>query len=292
MGRRDGRLVKKLDSMHIIVPLLYPGRCDNEAYISECIDLTNVNAYLKEKNEQLAAQTPEGEEIFKYTIFHLVVTAMMRTIRLRPKMNWFIQNKRIYERNEITSSFVVKKKFADNGAEALAVIRAEDDDTIESIHEKIRRQVYAGRSDEEKDGSTAAMDIVAKLPFFLVRFIAWTVRKLDVHGMVPYSLISSDPYYTSVVLSNLGSIKLKSGYHHLTNWGTNSIIVIIGEKKMRPFFAEDGSYEMRDSLELGVTIDERLADGYYYSKTIRLLKKLLEQPALLEQPLAQEVEYE
>ena len=135
------------------------------------------------------------------------------------------------------------------------------------------------------------MDIVAKLPFFLVRFIAWTVRKLDVHGMVPYSLISSDPYYTSVVLSNLGSIKLKSGYHHLTNWGTNSIIVIIGEKKMRPFFAEDGSYEMRDSLELGVTIDERLADGYYYSKTIRLLKKLLEQPALLEQPLAQEVEY-
>ena len=38
-------------------------------------------------------------------------------------------------------------------------------------------------------------------------------------------------------------------------------------------------------------IDERLADGYYYSKTIRLLKTLLENPELLETPANQEVEY-
>lgn len=33
---------------------------------------------------------------------------------------------------------------------------------------------------------------------------------------------------------------------------------------------------MRETLDLGLTIDERLADGYYYSKSIRLLKYLLE----------------
>ncbi len=48
---------------------------------------------------------------------------------------------------------------------------------------------------------------------------------------------------------------------------------------------------MRDSVDLGLTIDERIADGYYYSKTIRLLKKLLENPELLEQPLNTEVDY-
>ena len=48
---------------------------------------------------------------------------------------------------------------------------------------------------------------------------------------------------------------------------------------------------MREMLDLGLTIDERLADGYYYSKTIRLLKKLLENPGLLETPANQEVEY-
>ena len=65
----------------------------------------------------------------------------------------------------------------------------------------------------------------------------------------------------------------------------------MGEKKIRPFFKDDGSYDMRDSVELGLTIDERLADGYYYSKSIRLLKKLLENPQLLETPLEEEVDY-
>lgn len=290
MARRDGRLVGNLDSMHVIVPLLYPGRCDNEAYVSERIDLSNINRWLETTNRQLAENTPEGEEPFKYTIFHMVVAAMMKTIRLRPKMNWFIANKRIYERNEITSSFVIKKQFSDHGAEALAVLKAEDEDTIHTIHDKIKAQVMSGRSDK-KDSSTESMDIVTKLPFALVRFVAWACRKLDVHGKVPKSFIASDPYYTSVVLSNLGSIKLKSGYHHLTNWGTNSIIVIIGEKKLRPIFAEDGSYEMKDTLDLGITIDERLADGYYYSKSVRLLKTLLENPELLETPLSEEVDY-
>lgn len=334
MGRRDARLVKNLDSMHIIVPLLYPGRCDNEAYISERIDLTNINAFLKTKNAQLVTATQDAAqgvdpaadhakagqavatqdaaqgadpaadhakagstaasateaEIFKYTIFHVVVTAVMKTIRLRPKMNYFIQNKRIYERNEITSSFIVKKQFSDHGAEALAIIRGRDDDTIDSIHEKIRQQVYSGRSDQV-DESTEAMDIISKLPFWLVRFIVWLVRKLDIHGKVPRALIATDPYYTSAVLSNLGSIKLRSGYHHLTNWGTNSLFVIIGEKKERPFFSGDGSFEMKDSLDLGITVDERLADGYYYSKSIRLLKKLLENPELLELPLSEEIDF-
>ena len=47
---------------------------------------------------------------------------------------------------------------------------------------------------------------------------------------------------------------------------------------------------MRMSVDLGLTIDERIADGYYYSKTVQLLKKLLENPELLEKPLSEEVE--
>lgn len=48
---------------------------------------------------------------------------------------------------------------------------------------------------------------------------------------------------------------------------------------------------MRDSVDLGLTIDERIADGYYYSRTIQLLKKLLENPELLDKPLNEEVDY-
>ena len=47
---------------------------------------------------------------------------------------------------------------------------------------------------------------------------------------------------------------------------------------------------MRDSVELGITIDERLADGFYYAKTMKLLQKLIENPELLEGRLDEKVE--
>ena len=47
---------------------------------------------------------------------------------------------------------------------------------------------------------------------------------------------------------------------------------------------------MREVVDLGLTIDERIADGYYYAKTIRLLKKLFANPQLLDQPFNTEVE--
>ena len=108
---------------------------------------------------------------------------------------------------------------------------------------------------------------------------------------MPQSVIAGDPYYSSVVLTNLGSIKLHAGYHHLTNWGTTSVFCAIGEIKKRPFFNDDGTFEMKPSIDLGLTIDERIADGYYYAKTVRLLKTLLENPQLLDKPLQEEVDY-
>ena len=281
--RKDGKLLKNLDSMHFIVPMLYPNRCDNEAFITERIDLTNVNIYLNNKN----SANPE----YNYNIFQLIVTAMLKTITLRPKMNRFIANKNFYQRNEVSAAFVVKKQFTDNAGEALAFIHSKETDTLESVHNEIYRQVSSCRRDDFTDGSTKSMDTFNKIPRTIAKFLVSIVRILDRYGKVPASLIETDPYYSSVVLSNLGSIKIHSGYHHLTNWGTNSVFVAIGEKKMRPFFAEDGTVSMRDSIDIGLTIDERLADGYYYSKSVRLFKKLLENPELLELPLNEKVEY-
>ena len=281
--RRDGRLLRELDSLHFITGIIYPNRCDNEAYISVKVDLTAMNAYLAKKNET--------ETDFPYTMFHLVVAALLKTITLRPKLNRFIVNSNFYQRNEVSAAFVVKKQFSDKGAEALAFLHGKDEFTVEDVHEYIRSQVQECRS-EKVDSSTENMDILNKLPRWLgkaaVKFIMW----LDKHGWVPKDMVATDPYYSSVVISNLGSIKLKCGYHHLTNWGTCSLFCIIGEKKKSPYFDENGSVSMRETLELGLTIDERIADGYYYSKSVRLLEYLLTHPEELEKPISEEVRYE
>ena len=159
-----------------------------------------MNAYLARKNEE--------EKDFPYTMFHIVVAALEKTITLRPKLNRFIVNSNFYQRNEVSAAFVVKKQFSDKGAEALAVLHSREENTLEDVHEYIRQQVMECRS-EKVDPTTGVMDYLNKIPRFIsktaIRILMW----LDKHGWVPADIIATDPYYNSVVISNLGSIKLR-----------------------------------------------------------------------------------
>ena len=284
--RRDGYWLRDLDSMHGVTPYLYPNRADNEAFIQERIDLTPLIAYLEKKN----AENPNPE--FKYTFFHALLAAFVKTVTLRPKMNRFIQGNRIYQRNELTAAFVIKKQFNDESHEALAFLHFGPESTLDTIHQQLYKEIHTYRHTESVDNTTQAMDMFMKFPRWVLRIAMAVLRRLDYYGRVPLSLCKTDPNYATVFLSNLGSIKLNAAYHHLNNWGTNSFFVTIGEKHMAPFYDAEGNVTMRPSLNLGLTIDERIADGYYYSKTVKLLKHILANPELLDQPANVEVDYE
>ncbi len=284
--RKDGYRVRNLDSMHVIAPLIMPNRTDNEAVMNEVFDITALKEYLEKKN----ADSPE----YKYTFFHVILAALARTIVMRPRLNRFYEGSRLFDRKDITFSFVVKKQKVDDGHEALAIIKIDEDSEVsplEQIYSKTKKIVYSVRKEEKKDGTTEIMDVlVSKIPLPILRLVMRFLKWLDYHGMYPTSLMREDPYFSSVFISNLGSIKMHASYHHLANWGTNSFFAIVGEKKPRPFFKEDGTYELRDSIDLGLTIDERIADGVYFSKCVQIIHKLIENPELLELPLDAEID--
>ncbi len=309
--RRDGTLIRDVDALHLIMPYLYPNRADNEAFISERIDLTPINEYIARKNAELtekqatcltaggdlgqeASQEMTAAELASnepYKFFYILLSAIVKTVTLRPKMNRFIKGGRMYQRDDLSLAFVVKKQFTDSAQEALAFIKFDENTTLDDVRIRIGEEIHACRG-ERGDNSTDQMELITRLPNFLLRFAMWIIRKLDYYGRVPNDLIKTDPNHASVFITNLGSIGLKSGYHHLSNWGTNSVFVIIGEKKMSPFYDENGNVTMKETIDLGLTLDERIADGYYYSKTVKLLKYLLAHPELLETPANEEVEYE
>ena len=265
--RRDAVWLRDLDALHVFMPYLYPNRADNEAFISEAIDLENIDRYLAEKNAAL----PDGEEPYK--LFYLLLAALVKTITLRPKMNRFIKGGRVYQRDKLSLAFVVKKQFQDDAHEALAFIEFDETTTIDDVRRKLAAEIHACRSDKV-DNSTAGMEMLGRLPRPVLRLVMWVLHRLDYYGRVPYSLVKADPNYATCFVTNLGSIGLKAGYHHLSNWGTNSIFIVIGEKSLQP----------------GLTLDERIADGYYYSRTVKLLKYLLHNPQLLETPANEEVD--
>ena len=282
--RRDATLVRDLDSMHVFMPIMMPSRADNEAFIQELVDLSAVEAYLEKKN----AQDPK----YKYTFFQVILAALARTIEMRPRMNRFIIGDRYYDRDDITFSFIVKKEFSDHSDEAVMILKYDptsEKAAIDMIHDKICDFVYSVRSSNQKDGTTDILDTLAKAPMWLRRLIISLLRSLDEHGHMPKDLAREDPYNSTVFISNLGSIKLNAGYHHLSNWSTNSVFVVVGEKHMQPFYAADGTVTVKPALNLGLTLDERIADGYYYSKTVHLLKKFLAEPELLDIPSKEEL---
>lgn len=282
--RKDGIWLKNEDPIHGIMPYIYPNRADNEAFIQESIEMAPIRAYVEMKNKGLE----EGEE--PYTPFHIILAALVKTMVLRPKLNRFIAGKKLYQKKTLSLGFVVKKKMTDDGGEALAFREFTPDATLETIHKSLSEEISSLRKEDEIDNSTDFMGKFIKIPPFILRPLFVIIRWLDHKGWMPYSLIKTDPNYASVFITNLGSIGLKAGYHHLSNWGTTSVFVILGERRWKPFYNHDGSYEMREVLDIGLTIDERIADGFYYSKSVRLLKKLLQNPELLEKRADEEID--
>ncbi len=281
--RKDGIWLKDIPAMNRIMPTLLPNRADNEAYINVDIDARPLNAYLAKVNE--------GRTEDKYTFFHLISAALGKAFVLRPKMNRFVVGSKMFQRRNITVAFTVKKRFDDHAEEALAFFEYDPQETMESYHQKIMKVIHSTKSYEEKDTSTGAMDIICKLPQWLISAIVKFVLWLDKHGWAPEFLIGSDPNHAAIFLTNLGSIGLPGGYHHLVNWGTNSCFIVVGKKYMKMEYDAQGKEDLHEVIPLGITLDERIADGYYYSGTVALVKELLEHPELLELPADTPVEY-
>ena len=262
---------------------LMPNRTDNEAHISLDVDCRPLDAFLAKKN---AGRTQD-----KYTYFHLFLAAAVKCFVLRPRMNRFISGNRLYLRDHISVSFVVKKKFEDKAEEGLAYKHYGENDTVDTLHESIMEEIHQCRREDVLDNSTDMMTKLLRLPRWLLHIIVNILFALDRKGKVPYDLIKADPNYSSIFMTNLGSIGMDSGYHHLNNWGTNSFFVMIGKKHLAPEWHEDGTCTVRPVISLGFTLDERIGDGYYYAGTMRLLTKILENPELLELPFSTPVEY-
>lgn len=275
--RRDGWRVKR-PGLQTIMGYILPKRTEAEVYLSDKIDVTDLVAYMEKKNQ--------AHPDYKTTIFHCIVTAMARMLMERPGMNYFIQGYHTYERKEISLSFVAKRRFADGADEALMVLKPKPTDTLDDISHQIYGDVREVRKHDHAEGDiNKTIDRVASLPTLLVAPFIKFVRILDFWGKNPKALTEGDPNYTSVLLSNLGSIGCPSVYHHLNNYGTNSVMVTIGTLHKEEIFMPDGHREVRDIIDIGATIDERIGDGFYFARSLKLVRFIAAHPEILDQPL-------
>lgn len=275
--RPDGYYVKSIDSLHVIMAHLFPKRTDAEVYSLEKVDITGLLKFIDERNA--------GNNDYTSTFFHALVTSMFKTAYNRPLMNRFIAGKRYDDRKDITISFVIKNTFADASEERIIILKAEDDMTFSVISKKIYDQVHQVR-DANTNSTNDIIDTFAHLPKPILGLVAWLYRYMDTHGWLPGFLWKSDQNFTTALVSNLGSIGGQACYHHLNNYGTNSIIITIGQIKKEYSMDKTGKVHEQNIVELGITVDERIADGFYFAKTFEMLKHFLTHPHLLDEPIS------
>jgi len=288
--RYDAWLVRDLDPLQGIMNYLMGDRTDNEAVAHMDIEMDALSAYVKNKNDN------NPNPIFKYTFFHAFLAALARTVEERPKLNYFVRNKKYWERKVISFAFIAKKQKIDGAEEGLVITNYKKDSDVspmEQMHLSTCKIVAEIRkSKESKDDTLKIISSLLKLPGFIFKAVCALIRALDRHGRLPKSFVKANPYNATCFISNLGSIKLNASYHHLINFGTNSIFAIVGQKEKKPVFHEDGSFELKEFLPVSLTLDERIADGVYYAKSLRILKALLLKPELLDKPACEKIDYD
>jgi len=267
--RRDGTRLK-ISGFEKIWNCMKSKRSENEVHILKELDVTELKKYYDN----------EKKENDKLTYFHLFATAVSKVIYNKPLLNRFIINGRKYDRNEVTLSFVAKTEFTDEAGELFTVMRVDKEDTVDTIGKKILGDVKKIRNNEG-NATDGFMDKFKYLPKFIIKFIVMILKFLDNHDWLPKSLTDGSIYHSTVLLSNLGSIHCDGIYHNLTNFGTNSVVVTIGEVK-ESVKVIDGEIKKRYMCSYGITLDERIADGVYFAKCVNLLEYILNNPSLLE----------
>ena len=100
--------------------------------------------------------------------------------------------------------------------------------------------------------------------------------------MLPKKLIKVSPFHSSCYFTNLKSISTGYVYHHLYDFGTVGMFVALGKEVIKPV-ADKETDGVRNAkiLQLGMTLDERICDGLYYAKSLKILKSHLINPESL-----------
>ncbi len=280
--RGDAYRIRDIDGVHFYMAYLMPKRTQAEVYINEKIDVTELLSYIKDKNAT-------GER--KVTLFHCVIAAVARTIQMRPLLNRYISGKRYYMRHEISMGFTVKKQFEDHAEETLMIYRPKKEENLCAITDRLSPKVKAVKKDKSQSVDDI-LNIVKKLPKPIMTLFMGFMNFADSHGLMPKAFSSVDTNYCTVLLSNLGSIKCDAVYHHLNNFGTNGIVITIGEIHKEIVLDENNQPTVRDVVSLGVTLDERIADGFYFARSLKLIKYLFKNPELLDKTLGEEINFE
>jgi len=279
--RPDGRVIKNLEPMQQVMPYILKTRTDSMNMYEDTFACEAWDSYIKEK----------AEENIKINYMHIVIAAVVRLIALRPQLNRFVMNGKIYARPKIWVSFVVHPTLQDGSVGTTIKLCFEGTETIFEIAKIIDAAVEKETTKRvgENDTDKLLRFLMKVIPGPFIKLVVNTLLWMDKHNIMPKIIVDLSPFHTSFFITNLKSLGINHIYHHIYEFGTTGLFFAMGKEKNIPVIK--GSEVIAEKhMGYGLVSDERFCDGLYFALSLRQLRKYMKNPALLEVPLDKKVE--
>lgn len=274
--RHDGKRVKNARLIERFAPYLLKSKQEALIFYKQTIPVNNTFEFIRRHNQQVGKK--------EYTFFTVLLSAMVRIAPEFPQLGRFVVGKRLYQRDKITFSFVMKAinkgaeynhwvKVTFSGKEKLKDVAFK----LKELKEKINCSNYDSGGQADK-----SLKLLFSFPAFFRPFVVWVLHQLNKMNLLPKKMIEGDPMFAACVIANVGSVGLNPPYHHLYEWGTCSMFMSIGTAYPLAVPHDEKGYEFKKVVDIHYTLDERTAFGTFSTKALDGLEYYLNYPELLE----------
>lgn len=273
--RVDGKQVRDIDPIQRIVPHIMRHRHDSMINLTVDLPCEPFDEFIK---KELAAGNGE------YDYMHIIIAGLVRIIANYPRLNRFVMNGRIFKRNVINISFVVRKAMNIEAPDTTVKLEFTGRETLAEVRDKINAAIEANSDMDANNGTDQLARLITFTPNVVIAFLVGLIKFLDKHNMLPKAIIDVSPFHTSAFITNMKSIKGPSIYHHLYDFGNTGMFFSMGKETMVPVVSGTEIVPGK-RMPFKIVSDERFCDGFYFSTALRVLRRYYAHPEVLKEPL-------
>ena len=279
--RKDGRLLRSLPAYTKFTPYVMPTRNDATNLYEESLEVSAVDRRLR----RLRVEGYKG-----IGFLHFMIAAYIRIASMLPAVNRFVVGRRIYAASDITVVMTIKRALSIDASETSIKVHFDPTDTIFDVYRKMNEKIDEIKASEEHNATEEVAEAICRLPRPILRLVVGVLRVMDYFGWLPESLVEASPFHGSLIVTDLGSLRIGPVFHHIYNFGTLPVFIAFGAKHHVYELDRHGNMVDRKYIDVKFSLDERTTDGHYWSQAFQAMRYIFQHPEILEQSPTRVVE--
>ena len=273
--RLDGRRIHNMPLMSKVTPHFMPNRLNRSNYISDSIEITRMEEYIRGKRREGYSQ---------FGITHVILAAYIRTTAEMPELNRFVAGQKIYHRFETSANMTVKKEMKKEAPDSAIKVYFSPEDTAVEVYEKFLEALEIAKTEGITNGFDKITHVFDYIPSLLLSGFGWLIRFLDYFAILPSALEKVSPFHGSLFITSMGSLAIPPIYHHLYDIGNVPVFCAFGHKYTKHELDKNNEPVTRKYMDYKIVCDEGICDGYYYAVAMKKFKNYMSRPEKLDLP--------